>query len=131
MTHSHKGLGIAKATGPILGLIALGGCASSGAAYEPIVDGPTGAVYQADLQDCQNLAETRQYDNGDTRTAAAIGAGIGGIAGLAENGNLGEAAVGALIGGVIGGGGGALETREERKEIVLNCMVGRGHRVVG
>lgn len=114
-----------------VGLLALGGCASGGAAYQPIVDGPTGAAYQADLADCQQLAETRGYDNSDTRTSAAIGAGLGGIIGLADSGSLGEAAVGAAIGGLFGGGSGAIETREERKQIVMNCMAGRGHRIVG
>ncbi|MEL6688376.1 MAG: glycine zipper family protein [Pseudomonadota bacterium] len=106
------------------------GCASSGAAYQPVVDGPKGPAYQADLQDCQQLAETRQYDNADVRTSATVGAGIGGLIG-AVDGGVGEAAAGAVIGGLFGGGGEALETREERKEIVKNCMVGRGHNVVG
>lgn len=119
-------LGVAMA-----GLITATGCASGGAAYQPIVDGPTGPAYQADLADCQQVAEQRQYDNSDTRTSATIGAGLGGIIGLAEDGDIGEAAVGAVVGGLFGGGAGALETREERAEIVKNCMAGRGHRVVG
>lgn len=105
-------------------------CASSGAAYEPVVDGPTGPSYQADLQDCQQLAETRRYDNSDVRTSATVGAGIGGLIG-AVDGGVGEAAAGALIGGLFGGGGEALETRDERKEIVKECMIGRGHNIVG
>ena len=115
---------------PLAGGLFITACASTGADYQPIVDGSTGPAYQADLQDCQQLAQTRQYDNGDVRTSAAVGAGIGGIIGLADGG-VGDAVGGALIGGLIGGGSETFETREERKEIVMNCMIGRGHRVVG
>ena len=111
--------------------VMLSACASGGAAYEPIVDGPTGQRYQADLYDCQQLAENRNYNNSDTRTSAAVGAGVGGVAGVARSGDFGDAAVGAAIGGLFGGGGGALNTRQERKQIVMTCLRGRGHRVVG
>lgn len=108
-------------------------CASGGAAYKPIVDGPMDAVYLADLSDCRTVAESREYMNSDTKTGAAIGAGLGGLIGLAEadNANVEDFIGGAIVGALFGGGEAALETRQERKHIVKNCMAGRGHRVVG
>lgn len=117
----------------VVPLTLLSACAHGGAAYRPIVDGPMDATYVADLGACQNVAETRNYINSDTKTNAAIGAGIGGIIGLADNngGSLGSFIGGALAGALLGGADGALDTRSERKNIVTNCMAGRGHRVVG
>ena len=113
--------------------VSLSACASGGAAYRPIVDGPQDAAYTSDLGECRQVAESRDYLNSDTRTSAAIGAGIGGLIGLADsdNADFGDFVGGAIVGALLGGGDRALETRQERKEIVLNCMAGRGHRVVG
>lgn len=117
----------------LLPLPLLTACAHGGAAYRPIVDGPVDATYVADLGACRNVAETRNYLNSDTQTNAAIGAGIGGLIGLVDNDgdDLGGFIGGALIGGLLGTAEGAFTTREERKDIVMNCMAGRGHRVVG
>jgi len=108
-------------------------CASGGAAYRPVVDGPMDSVYMADLSDCRSVAESREYVNSDTKTGAAIGAGIGGLIGLADadDANVEDFIGGAIVGAIFGGGETALETREQRKSIVVNCMAGRGHRVVG
>lgn len=108
-------------------------CASGGAAYRPIVDGPQDIKYSADLGQCRQVAESRDYSNSDTRTSVAIGAVIGGLVGFADTRDAGfeDFIGGAILGGLLGGADGALETREERKYIVKNCMAGRGHRVVG
>ena len=45
--------------------------------------------------------------------------------------DLGDALVGAVIGGALGAGAGAFEAREERQQIMKSCMMGRGHNVVG
>jgi len=111
----------------------LSACATGGAAYEPIVDGPKDDIYVADLGECQKLAETREYLNSDTRTAAVVGAGVGGLVGLADayDPNFEDFVGGAIIGALFGGGDRALKTRTERKYIVLDCMANRGHRVLG
>lgn len=108
-------------------------CASGGAAYQPIVDGPRNANYSEDLADCRQVSESRNYLNSDTRTSAAIGAGLGGLIGLAEadDASVEDFIGGAIVGALFGGGDSALETRGERKSIMLSCMSGRGHRVVG
>ena len=38
---------------------------------------------------------------------------------------------GALAGAAAGGLGGAAEAHGERRQIVMNCMEGRGHNIVG
>ena len=118
-------------------LVALAGlavtaCANSGASYRPIVDGPRDAVFEQDLADCQALAEEREYLNGDTRTAMFAGAVIGGLLGWAlDNSDAEDVADGALAGAAAGGLGGAAEAHGERRQIVMNCMEGRGHNIVG
>ena len=119
----------------LLGLsLMLGACATnSGASYEPLVDGNVSPSFKADLADCQMLAENRNYLNDDTKTDALIGAGIGALAGLADDDvNDTEGAIaGAIVGAIAGGGSRALETRDERKQIVISCLQGRGHKAVG
>ena len=110
--------------------IFLSGCANTAADYEPIVDGPKDARFYDDLADCKNLAEQRKYLNDDTKSEALLGAGIGAVVG-AIGGDTGDIVGGALAGGALSAGGRAWDTRDERKNIVLECMSGRGHRVVG
>lgn len=116
-----------------LSLLGLSACATGGAAHNPIIDGPKDAVYHEDLAACRSYAEERRYDNSDVRTQALIGAGIGGVLGLldAHHADEGDFFTGAIIGGLIGGGSEALETRGQRREILLNCLAGRGHNVLG
>ena len=105
----------------------LSACSNSAASYRPIVDGPRDARYASDLEDCQQVASERSYWNGDVRSNALVGAGIGTLLG-AES--LGGALVGGLIGTAIVGGWTAWEARDERKDIVINCMRARNHPVV-
>ena len=113
----------------VVGRFGLAGCAATGANYAPIADGPVSITYAADLETCQQLATKRGYMNDDTKTNAMIGAGLGALAGLADDG--GGALAGAVVGALAGGGAGMVETREQRRQIVIECMKGRGHRVVG
>jgi len=126
-----------KFPGPI-GILCLAAgltaCGQTGSNYQPIVDGPLGYTYSSDLSQCRQLAETHALMNDDTQMAALGGAAIGGVMGALEaDGDdvAGSAAVGALVGGAVGAGEGAMEAQSKRKQIVFNCMAGRGHRVVG
>jgi len=119
------------ATMVICSSVILSGCANTASGYSPIVDGPQGDAYYADLSDCQSLAKTKRYDNGDTKTSALVGAVAGAAIGGIEDDSIEGAVAGALLGGLLGGAHGASETRTERKEIVKRCMYGRGYAVVG
>jgi hypothetical protein len=105
-------------------------CSNSAARYVPVVDGPKDAAFSDDLSACQDLAEERSYLNGDTRSNALLTGGIGTVIGAAEEG-IGGAIAGGLIGSVLGAGGTAWKARDERKAIVVDCMRGRGHQIVG
>lgn len=125
-----------KSTSSILSvatIVFLAGCVNTGADYAPIPDGPQNAAYASDLESCRLVATRREYLNGDTRTDALIGAGIGALAGLADDSasDAQGAAVGAIVGGLVGGGAGVRKTLDQRREIVVECMKGRGHSVVG
>ena len=49
-------------------------CASSGANYRPILDGAPSAQFNADLAECQALAQNQRQFDQETTGAAAIGA---------------------------------------------------------
>lgn len=110
-------------------IIFVSGCANTASNYSPIVDGPKNAAFAQDLSACKQLAEQREYLNGDTKTEALVGAGLGALAGA--SGDAGDILAGAVVGGVVGSADKAWEVREERKKIVIKCMAGRGHAVVG
>ena len=108
----------------------VGGCANveSGANYRPIVDGGDLSKYELDLSRCQLIARQRAYLNDETKTDAAIGAAFGALAG--SDGNRESIIAGAILGGTIGTIEGSLKAREERKNIVINCMARRGYNTV-
>jgi uncharacterized protein YcfJ len=122
--HDMKKLTIATVAGA--GLLAA--CADSGANYTPILDGAPTAAFQSDLGACQTLARNQtQFDN-DTLGATVMGAGAGALLGQADTGDaLGGALAGALAGGVAG----TVDAGERREAIVVECLRGRGHAVVG
>lgn len=106
------------------GLVLVAACADSGANYQPILDGTPTAAYRADLAACQTLARNQRQFDQDTMAATVLGAALG----EAESGDaLGGAVAGALAGGVSS----AVDAGERREAIVVECLRGRGHRVVG
>lgn len=108
-------------------MISLSACGATAAKYRPIVDNPN-MNYTADLTDCQSLAETRSYMNDDVKTAALAGALLGGFLGAED---LENGLASAALGGIIGGGTAAWDMRDERKQIVKQCLRGRGHLIAG
>lgn len=113
---------------PATALLVMTACADSGANYQPILDGTPTPAYAADLDACQALARDRKQFREDTIAATALGAGVGAVLGEADTGDgLGGAVAGALAGGMSG----AAEASDARKSIVIACLRGRGHRVVG
>ena len=103
-------------------------CADSGANYEPILDGVPTPAYQADLAACQALAQNQTQFDEDTIAATVLGAGVGAVLGEADGG---DALEGAIAGAFAGGVSNAVDANEKREAIVIECLRGRGHRVVG
>lgn len=104
-------------------------CADSGANHTPILDGPPTAAFQSDLSACQALARDQREFDQETAGAAALGAGAGALFGAADDDA--DAVGGAIAGALAGGVAGAVTASERREAIVLECLRGRGHRVVG
>lgn len=103
-------------------------CATAPGAYQPIVDRP-GPSYASDLADCRALAE--QAHPAQTATGGAVaGAVLGGALG-AIIGGRGGALLGAKVGGVEGLAGGAAHGIIMQRTVVMSCLIGRGHRVIG
>ena len=103
-------------------------CADSGANYQPILDGAPTQTYQADLDACQALARNQTQFDEDTIAASVLGAGVGAVLGEVDSGDPLE---GAIAGALAGGVSGAVDASEKRQSIVIECLRGRGHRVVG
>ena len=124
-------------------LASLLGCASNpnavgagyGAGYTPVIDGPQDGTYWANLGECRNLAAQVQRNResevaGQAVAGALAGALVGGL--LGGKGYRNEtSAYGAKV-GAIGGGGQALgNAAQGGKQVIINCMIGRGYRVLG
>lgn len=93
------------------------------------VDGTRNANYGTDLHQCRTLAEN--YDNGVANDGAVYGAAIGGVAGAIDAGSVEGAVAGAVIGAGLGAVDGSIALSYERRDVLIRCMQGRGHRVVG
>lgn len=115
---------------PLVLILALGACANAGANYQPVVDGPKGPAYEADLADCQALAASQPTVDGNTAGAAATGA-VGGAATSAilndTSDDIGRAAAVGIIAGLTAD---QVRKNNKREAIVKGCMRGRGHKVI-
>ena len=109
--------------------LVLGACADSGANYTPILDGAPTAAFQSDLSACQALARNQSQFDQETLVATVLGAGAGAVLGEADDD--GDALGGAIVGALAGGAAGAVNASERREAIVVECLRGRGHPVVG
>jgi len=110
-------------------VLAVAACADSGANYQPVLDGQPNAAFRSDLAACQSLARNQSQLDRKTLGAAVLGAGAGAV--LGEVDDEGEALGGAVVGALAGGAAGAINAKERREAIVIECLRGRGHRVVG
>lgn len=110
-------------------LLVLGACKSM-TNYEPIIDsqGVDMSAYEEDLQQCRKYGEQVQVGQTAAKGAGA-GAVVGGVFG-AIFGNGATMARTAGMGGVSGGAGGVARGYGERREVIRNCLMGRGYRVL-
>lgn len=130
--------------------VALSGCATTSPAsqWRPMVDtaGADNSRYEQDLQDCRAYAEANpeadpqqaaaEGARTDALRSGALGVGTMAAAGLMTGGLalVPLAVVGAftaMTGGMVGGMGGSQLADIKYRNIVSNCMVGRGYRVIG
>ncbi|MBB3167925.1 glycine zipper family protein [Simiduia aestuariiviva] len=109
-----------------LSLLALSGCARN----KPIVDtqGIDMVQYRQDLGECRAYAQ-EVNTGGKVAGGAAAGAVVGGAIGAVLNGTKG-AQRGAGAGAVTGAARGAASGRQEKQQVVKNCLRGRGYRVL-
>lgn len=109
-------------------VLAVAACAESGAKYQPILDGQSTPRFQSDLAACQALARDQKQFDQETLGAAVLGAGAGAVLGEVDDN---DALGGAIVGALAGGAAGAVNASERRESIVVECLRGRGHKVVG
>lgn len=118
----------------IAAAMTLGACAQS---YDPVVDtgGVDNAQYQQDLYECRQYAEQVspvQEAGEGALIGAAGGAALGAVVGALTGGvSAGEgAAWGAGVGGTAGVIHGASGGVADQKQIIDNCLRGRGYNVL-
>ena len=99
----------------------------AGCAYQPIVDRP-GPTYAQDLTECRAAAQGTSGPG----TGAAVGAGVGYALGQVLCRTLGGrdcSGVGRAT-AIAGGSSGAVAGAQQEAQVVRNCLLGRGHRVL-
>lgn len=110
-------------------IFALGACSGLGTNDTLVLDGPASAQFDADLTACRALARGQNQLDAETGAAVVLGAGVGALAGWADDeATTAEGAVGGALGGAVMA---TASAAEKRQSIVINCMIGRGHKVVG
>ncbi len=106
-----------------------------GAGYTPVIDGPQDSKYWTDLNECRTLASQVQRNRESEAAGQAV---AGALAGALVGGMLGSrgyrnqtAAFGAKAGALGGGAEGLGGALQGGKQVIVNCMIGRGHKVLG
>ncbi|WP_162932988.1 glycine zipper family protein [Roseovarius sp. EL26] len=103
-------------------------CTQEPVSRDLVVDGIQTAQFDADRQECIELA--RNYEDESVKRGALRTAAVGGLVGAVEGG-VGGAVVGAAVGGGLGAWDAAPERDDDRREVLIRCMQGRGHAVIG
>lgn len=109
-----------------LSLLTLAACGSN----QVIVDGKgiDPQRYETDLRECKQYAS--EVKSGQRiAQGAGVGAVVGGLIGAAV-GNSDTAARVAGVGAVKGGTTQGIQSGQEKKQVLRNCLKGRGYRVL-
>jgi len=109
----------------------LAGCVAPPTRWEPIVDGGRGTPkYTEDLVACQAYVDTQADPAEAGANAGLLGAAIGLLASdlLGGNGTLNAATAAGT--GVASATAAAGTASTARQQIMRNCMIGRGHKVL-
>jgi len=102
----------------------------AGCAYRPIVDPKRSdmARYETDLAECRQIAEQAPGPGTGAAVGAAVGYGVGQV--FARTTGARNPNYGARGGAVLGAAGGASHGARDQRQIIRNCMSGRGHAVL-
>lgn len=111
------------------GIALFAACDELGAADAPILDGVPNASYEQDVTACTALAEDASSNPTEVGVATTAGALVGGLA--AGHEDTDAAPWGALLGAAAGWIGMQSDQQQERRAILVACLQGRGHPVVG
>lgn len=122
---------LAKTISAIPLVAVLAACATSGANYQPVIDGPVSANYSQDLAACQTLASQQGALSSTTGEKALAGAAVAGGTMAVFNNRGTNARDAALVGAATGLVAGAVDQQQNKEAIIRNCMRGRGYNVVG
>jgi hypothetical protein len=104
---------------------------AAGCAYRPVVDPKRTdmAKYETDLVECRQVAEQAP--------GAGAGAAVGAVGGYAvgqvfarATGRAHHANESGRGGAVLGAAGGAGAGAKNKRQVIKNCMIGRGHAVL-
>jgi len=106
-------------------------CETSGANYQPVIDGAVGPNYNNDLVQCQNLAASQGALDSNTAGKAAAGAGIAAASTAVFNNRGNNVRDAAVVGALVGVTAGAISQNSNKESIVKSCMLQRGYNVVG
>ncbi len=116
----------------ILAALALAACGDYSSTKPLAVDGTRNESFARDEVECRALAANYNpsKQGGAIGSGALEGALIGGLTSSGSS-RVEHGLAGAAIGGVLGAAEGYYEDDEARRQVLVNCMLGRGHRVVG
>jgi outer membrane lipoprotein SlyB len=112
-------------------LLAITLLSTSCATYRPVVDirdRQEAYEYERDLRDCQRYARSV-----DPAGSAIVGALVGAVVGAAFGAAVGDRSVAldvARVGAIEGGVAGAADGAGTQVDIIRNCLVERGYRVL-
>jgi outer membrane lipoprotein SlyB len=108
--------------------IAATGCANTGANYRPIVDRP-GSDYEQNLAECQQHAQKLSGAAGNAAAGAVAGAIFGALV-MSAMGVKGYRNEGAMVGALNAGATGAISGETSQRQVIKNCLAGRGFSVL-
>ena len=117
---------LSKTVVALMGCVVIAGCADQ--PEEFIVDGPRNAAFNRDLAECKQLSLQKEKGNSGAIGGAVIGGLIGGVD---SSEPLEGAIAGAVVGGLLGSAEDLADLDDAQRDIVFNCMRGRGHKIVG
>ena len=119
-----------------LAFTSVAGCATYGG-WEPVVDTKNttnAANVQKDTEECRALAQQAGSPGTEAAKGGAVGGVLGAATGAAIGAVFGNPGAGAAVGGAAGGIGGGAHTGvsgdDAYKRAFINCMSGRGHKVI-